>query len=99
MSIAVNRLCLNNNILGWKRQWKFTKKTGAYVQDCKGGIDYWRYGILILKLLLVVFTLKYNRKQVFEELLSMMVQDDKALSHNSRYQVEVFSMHNFIYLL
>ncbi len=99
LSIAANRLRLDNNVPGRKPQWKFTKKTGEYVRDDKRGIDWWRYRIVILEPLLVLFTLECNRKKALEGLLPMMVQEDKASSHNSRYQAEIFSFHDLIRLL
>ncbi len=47
LSTAANRLRLDNNVPGQKPQWKFTKENGAYVRDSKGGIDWWRYCIVI----------------------------------------------------
>ncbi len=54
---------------------------------------------MILEPLLIPFTLEYNKKQALVGLLPMLVQEDKVPSHNSRYQVEIFSLHDLICLL
>ena len=54
---------------------------------------------MILKPLLILFTLECNRKQALARVLPMIVQEDKAPSHNSRYQAEIFSLYDIMRLL
>lgn len=54
---------------------------------------------MILEPLFVSFALEYNKKQELKRLLLIIVQENKTFSHNSRYQAEIFSLHDLIYLL
>lgn len=57
----------------------------------RGGIDWWRYRTIVLEPLLLPFTKECNMKQEERGKLPMIVQEDKASSHSSKYQDEVFS--------
>ena len=54
---------------------------------------------MILEPLFIPFTLECNRKRALAGVLPMIVQEDKAPSHNSRYQAEIFSLYNIMRLL
>ena len=56
--LTKNTSCLRlRNISGRKLVWKFTEAIGAYVQkNSPKNIDWWRYQIIILKPLLILFT-------------------------------------------
>ncbi len=99
LSTAANRLRLDSNVPGRKPQQNFTKENGAYIRDSKGGINWWRYRIVILEPLLIPFTLECNKKRALAGQLPMIVQEDKAPLHNSKYQAEVFSLHEILRLL
>ncbi len=82
----------NQNIPGRKPQWVFSEKTGKYVRSAtRGGIDWWRYRTIVLEPLLLPFAKECNMKQEEKGKLPMIVQEDKAPSHSSKYQDKVFS--------
>ncbi len=54
---------------------------------------------MILEPLLIPFTLECNKKRALAGQLPMIVQEDKAPSNNSKYQEEVFSLHEILRLL
>ena len=54
---------------------------------------------MILEPLLISFTLECNQKRTLAGLLPMIVQEDKALSYNSKYQAEIFCLHDIMRLL
>ncbi len=99
LSTEANQLRLDSNVLSQKPKWNFTKKNGAYLQDSKGGIDWWRYRIVILEPLIIPFSLECNKKRALAGQLPIIVQEDKAPSHNSNHQAEVFSLHEILRLL
>jgi transposase len=62
------------------------KANGAVVRNKgKGGINWWRYQTVILKLKLIPFTLKYIKDRP-----NTVVQEDKASTYISQYQESVF---------
>lgn len=79
---------------------KFTKATRAYVcKKASKNIDWWRYQMVILEPLLISFAKKCNIKQLLASKLPMLIQKDKTLVHASKYQDEVFWLHNIMQLL
>ena len=54
---------------------------------------------MILESLLIPFTLECNKKRALAGQLPMIVQEDKTPSHNSKYQTEVFGLHEILRLL
>jgi hypothetical protein len=71
-----------------KLVFKHDENIGAYVlKDGKGGINWYQYQKVILEPLLLPFT-----KECLKERLGMLVQEDRAPSHSSRYQQEVFDI-------
>ena len=85
---------------GPKPIWKFIEATRAYVRKKSlKGIDWWRYRTVILEPLLIPFTKKCNVKQLLSGKLPMLVQEDKAPAHASKYQDEVFQLHDILRLL
>ena len=54
---------------------------------------------MILEPLFILFTLECNKKQALAIQLPMIVQEDKVPSYNSKYQAEVFCLHEILRLL
>jgi hypothetical protein len=80
---------------GLPAKWKHIAKHGAYVREKgKGGIDWWRYQQVILIPLLLPFA-----KECLVDRPGTLVQEDKASSHDSHYQPEVFELWKIIRLL
>ena len=72
---------------GSKPQWKFTEERGAIARKKgKGGIDWWRYQKHIVKPLLIP-----SAQDCQKERPGTIAQEDKAPSHNSKYQVPIFN--------
>ena len=65
---------------GKKPVWKWNKKNGKLVRDSSGGIDWYRYGKLILQEKLLPFA-----KECKIERLNTIVQEDNASSHAHLY--------------
>ena len=85
---------------GPKPRWQFTEATGAYYQKLrKGGIDWWQYRTIILEPLLIPYAQECNIQQAAKEKLPIIIQEDKAPAHNSKYQQEVFNLHKILCLL
>ena len=85
---------------GPKPKWRFNEATGAYVRK-KGskGIDWWRYRTVILEPLLIPFAKRCNLNQLLMSELPMLVQEEKAPAHASKYQDELFRLHDIMRLL
>lgn len=49
--------------------------------------------------LLIPFAQECNIQQAAKGKLPMIVQEDKALAHNSKYQQEIFSLHKILRLI
>lgn len=80
---------------GPKPVWKFTEATGAYVRKkASKSIDWWRYRTVILEPLLIPFAKRCNMRQLLAGKLPMLVQEDKAPAHASKYQDEIFRLHD-----
>lgn len=94
LAVAMRRMNLRRKPGGREPQWKFTKKTGKLVRESTGGIDWYRYGKIILMTKLLPFA-----KECLKDRPQTMVQEDKALSHASVYQNEftAFSMYDAFY--
>ena len=76
-------------------QWQFNAKTGAVTQKSgKGGIDWWRYQREILLKKLIPFALECKKDRP-----GTVVQEDKALSHASKHQRQIFLDANICRLL
>ena len=71
-----------------KPTFKYNKNTGVYIlKEGKGRINWYRYQEVILKLLLLSFA-----KECLEKYSSMLVQEDRALSHLLQYQQKIFDI-------
>ena len=70
---------------GKKPTWKFTEKTGKLTRSGKGGIDWYRYQqkILLAKLIPFAKSCQIDRPNT-------IVQEDKAPSHASKQQQQLF---------
>lgn len=80
---------------GVPAKWKHTASTRAYVREKgKGGIDWWRYQQVVLIPLLIPFAV-----ECIVDRLDTVIQEDKAPSHDSQYQLEIFSLYEVIRLL
>jgi hypothetical protein len=67
---------------------KHTEETGAFERkEGKGGIDWYRYQIKVLRPHLLLFAKKLLRKYRW-----VKVQEDKAPSHASYYQQREFNL-------
>src|SRR5579862_1884333 len=68
--------------------WKFSQKTGKLIKNAKsGGIDWYRYGRVILMRKLIPFA-----KECAKEQLSTIVQEDNAPAHTHPTQAEIYSI-------
>jgi transposase len=73
---------------GQKPTFKYNKETGTYVlKEEEGRINWYRYQEVILKLLLLLFA-----KECLKKRPDILVQEDRAPSHSSRYQQEIFDI-------
>ena len=80
---------------GQSPTWKFTEENGAVVRKKgKRGIDWWRYQQVILKPKLIPFAQEcaLTRPEI-------CVQEDKALSHASHHQKQIFLDANVLRLM
>jgi hypothetical protein len=85
---GIRRLQATSTMPGRKPVFKHDENTGAYIlKEGKGGINWYRYQEVILKPLLLPFG-----KECLKERPGTLVQEDRALSHSSRYQQEVFDL-------
>ena len=92
---GIRRLRATSTIPGRKPVFKYDENTGAYVlKEGKGGINWYRYQEVILKPLLLPFA-----KECLKERPGTLVQEDRAPSHSSRYQQEVFDLQEIMRLL
>jgi hypothetical protein len=83
------------NLPGKRPEWKFTKKTGKLVREAKkGGIDWYRYGKIIVQGKLIPFA-----KIVKARYGDVYVQEDKAPSHAHKTQKKVYNIHEIQRLL
>ena len=74
------------NLIGRKPEWKWDKAHGKIVRDGKkGGIDWYRYQTIILLKKLIPFAQECKLTRP-----NTIVQEDKAPSHISSYQDQVF---------
>ena len=80
---------------GPKPSFKMNKANRAVVRNKgKGGIDWYRYQTVILKLKLILFAL-----ECMKERPNTVIQEDKAPAHTSQYQEAIFSAAGVIRLL
>jgi len=94
VTTGMRRLALKN-LPGKRPQWKFTKKTGKLVRESKkGGIDWYRYGKVIVEGKIIPFA-----KTVKQRYGDAYVQEDKAPSHAHKTQKEVYNLHDVKRLL
>ena len=81
--------------LGVLTQQKHIASTSVYIREKgKGGINWWRYQQVILIPLLIPFA-----KECQVNRPNTLVEEDKAASHASQYQPEIFILHEVIRLL
>jgi hypothetical protein len=84
----MQRVNLRRQVPGRKPVWKFTKKTGKLVREAKsGGIDWYRYGKVILLDKLLPFA-----TECMKDCPEILVQEDKAPSHAHHYQAEIYNL-------
>jgi hypothetical protein len=96
LATQIDRIRITRSgVPGPKPKFKHDESTGAYVRkDGKGGIDWYRYQEKILKPLLLPFA-----KRLKEKLGWVIVQEDGAPAHSSKYQEEVFELWEICKLL
>jgi transposase len=95
LATAMQRVNLNKRVGGRKPVWKHSKKNGAIVRaKGKGGIDWYRYQQEILIPKLIPFA-----KECLKERPDTLVQEDKAPSHDSQYQKEIWNLSGVLKLL
>lgn len=95
LATAMDRVNLNRRVGGRKPVWKHSKKNGAIVRaKGKGGIDWYRYQQEILIPKLIPFA-----KECLKERPDTLVQEDKAPSHDSQYQKEIWNLSRVLKLL
>src|SRR2546421_1851862 len=88
INTAMRRINLGKQPRGRKPQWKFTPKTGKLVRNAKaGGVDWYRYGRVILMKKLIPFA-----KEFAKERSKTLVQEDNAPSHAHKTQEEIYSI-------
>ena len=96
LNTAMSRTGLRNKP-GKKPEWKRNKETGKVVRDGKrGGIDCYRYQKEILLKKLLPFAQECNRIRGLDDI---MVQEDKAPSHASKQQRQIFMSAGILRLL
>lgn len=94
LETAVRRLNIVRNPGGKKPEWKFTAKTGKQVRrKGKGGIDWWRYGRVILEGILLPFAKECQRRWGING-DKCLVQEDNAPSHAHKNQATVYNRWN-----
>jgi transposase len=95
LSNNLRRMNLRRNPGGRAPVWKFNEANGALVRKGKaGGIDWYRYGKLILLDKLLPFA-----KECQKERPETIIQEDKAPSHMSRHNAAIYSMFDIHHLL
>ena len=82
LSTGVQRMKLRGQSKGKKPQWRWNKKNGKLVRDSKGGIDWYRYGKLIVHLKIIPFLRSCELSRAARGVLEpMIVQEDNAAPH------------------
>ena len=81
----MQRINLRQKPGGQIPQWKFTEKTGKLVRNSTGGIDWYRYGKIILLGKLLPFA-----KECMQDRPDTVVQEDKAPAHASIHQNAIY---------
>ena len=94
LATAMRRINLRRKPGGQKPQWKFTEKTGKLVRNSNGGIDWYRYGKVILLGKLLPFA-----KECMHDRPRTIVQEDKAPAHASIHQNMIYSLFDIQRLL
>jgi hypothetical protein len=85
----MERMRIGRNVPGPKPQWKMNAENSALVRtNGKSGFDWWRYQQVVFKPKLIPFALECMKGR-----LHTIVQEDKAPSYASKYQLSVFSFH------
>jgi transposase len=88
LNTAMKRVNLSRKPGGRKPVWKHTKENGAIVRTKgKGGIDWYRYQKEVLIPKLIPFA-----EECMKDRPDTLVQEDKAPSHASKYQDELWSL-------
>ncbi len=84
-----------HNKSGKKPEWRFNKKNGKLVRESKtGGIDWYRYGQIILMKKLFPFAQECKKDR-----LNTIVQEDKALAHAHHTQTDIYSIFDILQML
>ena len=79
ISIGVRRLDLRGQSKGKKPQWRWNKTNRKLVRDSTGGIDWYRYGKLIVHLKIIPFLRQCELSRAAQGLFnSMIVQENNA---------------------
>jgi transposase len=95
LATAMRRTNLRRQPAGRAPVWKFTAANGALVRTGKaGGIDWYRYGKLILLDKLLPFA-----KECQKDRPGTIIQEDKAPAHMSRHNAAIYSMFDIHHLL
>lgn len=91
---GVRRLNMNRNLGGPKPQWHFDTSTGKKVRrKGKGGIDWFRYGRVILEGKLLPFAKECQRRWG-REAENCIVVEDNAPAHAHHAQGEIYNLWN-----
>jgi Transposase/DDE superfamily endonuclease len=92
---ALHRLHATRSQTGPRAAFKHTKETGAFVlEEGKGGINWYRYQMKVLKPLLLPFA-----KKLLQKFGKVKVQEDNAGPHASIYNQKVFQIEEIQRLL
>lgn len=95
LNTGIRRLRVDKNNPGRSPVWQHTKATGAITRaKGKGGIDWYRYQIEVLKPKLIPFA-----KECLQRRPNTVVQEDNASPHAIKWQQEVFNLAEIIRLL
>jgi transposase len=90
VNTAMRRMNLRRQTPGKKPEWKFTEKNGKLVRNAKaGGIDWYRYGKVILIGKLIPFA-----QECVKDRLRTLVQEDNAPAHAHQSQAEIYNLFN-----
>jgi hypothetical protein len=88
LQTAMHRINIRRQPAGRRPVWKFSQKTGKFVQNAKaGGIDWYRYRRVILLKKLIPFA-----KECAKERPKTVVQEDNASAHAHPAQAEIYKI-------
>ena len=101
LTTGVNRsMSLRGQPKGKKPVWKWNKKNGKLVRDSKGGIDWYRYGKLIVLQKIIPFLRQCEFSRATQNIFEpMIVQEDNATPHAHVNTRKIYVMANVERLL